>query len=326
MTRLSCLCAAALSLATVSLSTPTWAQDWPARPIRIVTPLAAGGAVDLLVRAVGEEFSKNLKQQLVIENRPGAAGTLAAATVQRADPDGYTLVLGSPQTHYIAPLLTKSVSYDPLTDFTPLTVAGELPLCLLVHKSVPVNNLKEFIAYAKANPGKLSYGSSGTHTTHHLAGEYFKAATGLEMTHVPYRGGSPAMTDLLAGQIPVLFATLSTTLQYIDSGNIKVLGMIEATRSPTRPEIPTIGEVVPGFAMPRTWLGFLGPAGIPADLKRKMHADLVRAIEAPDVRKTLTVAGFEVVTSKSPEAFADEIKAGLDQYRRIVRDAHLEAQ
>ncbi|MGZ5804039.1 MAG: Bug family tripartite tricarboxylate transporter substrate binding protein [Xanthobacteraceae bacterium] len=279
-----------------------------------------------MVRAVGEELTKNLKQPVVVENRPGGGGSLAATMVQRAVPDGYTLLLGSPQTNFIAPLLTKNVSYDPVADFTPITIAGELPICLVVSKSMPVNNLKEFIAYVKANPGKLSYGSSGTHTTHHLAGEYFKNFLGLDMTHIPYRGGSPAMTDLLAGQIPVLFATLSTTLQYIDSGNIKVLGMAEATRSRMRPEIPTIGETVPGFAMPMTWLGFLGPAGMPAPVTQKMYAEFVKAIEAPGARKTLEASGFEVTTSKSTQDFAEVLKGGLEAYRKIVREARLEAE
>jgi tripartite-type tricarboxylate transporter receptor subunit TctC len=316
----------AVLLATLCLPVSVPAQEWPSRPIKVVTPLAPGGAADVLVRAIGEELTRNLKQPIVIENRPGGGGSLAAIAVQRAAPDGYTLLLGSPQTNFIAPLLNKNVTYDAVADFTPITVAGELPVCLLVGKGMPpVKDLKEFVAYVKAHPGQLSYGSSGTHTTHHLAGEYFKSFVGLDMTHIPYRGGSPAMTDLLAGQIPVLFATLSTTLQYIDGQGIKVLGMIEASRSPMRPEIPTIGETVPGFEMPMTWLGFLGPAGISQQLTQKMHAEFVKAISAPSVRKTLETSGFEVRTSKSPQEFAGVLKNGLEAYRKIVRDAHLEA-
>ena len=316
----------AVACIAVSFALPAFAQDWPTRPIKVVTPLAPGGAADVMVRAVGEELTKNLKQPVVVENCPGGGGSLAATMVQRAAPDGYTLLLGSPQTHYIAPLLNKNVSYDPVSDFTPITVAGQLPICLVVGKSVPVNNMKEFIAYVKANPGRLSYGSSGTHTTHHLVGEYFKSFLGLDMTHIPYRGGSPAMTDLLAGQIPVLFATLSTTLQYIDGDKIKVLGLVEATRSHMRPEIPTIGETVPGFAMPMTWLGFLGPAGLPSPLTQRMYAEFVKAIEAPGARKTLEASGFEVTTSKSPQEFAEVLKGGVEAYRKIVRQARLEAE
>ena len=307
----------------IGVSMPVSAQEWPERPIRVVTPLAPGGAADVLVRTVGEELTRNLKQQIVVENRPGGGGSLAAMTVQRAAPDGYTLLLGSAQTHFIAPLLVKDAAYDPLADFTPLTIAAELPLCLVVPASFPANNLKEFIAYAKANPGKLSFGSSGTHTTHHLAGEYFKSFLGLEMVHIPYRGGNPAMTDLLAGQIPVLVATLSTTLQYIDSGKIKVLAMMESQRSSRRPEIPTVSETAPGFAVPKSWLGFLGPAHMPPPLTQKVHAELVKAITAPGVRKHLEASGFEVATSQSPEEFAVMLRNGVDLYRKIKAAARL---
>jgi tripartite-type tricarboxylate transporter receptor subunit TctC len=291
----------------------------------MITPLAAGGATDILARAVGDELFATLKQPVVIENRPGGGGVLAAGAVARAQPDGYTLLLGTAGSLTITPVLAKSVPFDPIKDFTPLTMAIETPICLVVHKTLPVNSVAELVAYAKANPGKLSFGSSGPNTTHHLAGEFLKNQTGIDMVHVPYRGGNPAMTDFLAGQIPVLFATLSTALPHMQSGSFKVLGTVEATRSRARPEIPTIGESLPGYAVPSSFLGFLAPAGMPDPLTRQINAAFVKAIEAPTVRKTLEASGFEVVTSTSAE-FAAAIKAALERYRKIAADARLEPQ
>ena len=197
-------------------------------------------------------------------------------------------------------------------------------MCLLVNKSLPVSNITELVAYAKAHPG-LAFGSSGPNTVHHIAGEFLKVHAGIDLVHVPYRGGAPAMTDLLAGQIPILFATLSTALPYIDSGAVKVIGMVEAKRSRRRPDIPTIGEGLPGYAMPQSWVGFLGPPKMPAALVSRMNAELVAATAAPRSRKILEEAGFEVVTS-SPQQFADLVKANLALYRKITAQAGIEPQ
>jgi tripartite-type tricarboxylate transporter receptor subunit TctC len=304
---------------------PVAAQDWPSRPIRILTPLAAGGAVDVLARVVGEELFATLKQPFVIENRPGAGGTLAATTAMRAAPDGYTLLLGTAGALAISPVLSRTAPFDPVKDFTPLTAAVELPICLVVHKDVPANSVAEFIAYAKANPGKLSFGSSGPNTTQHLAGEYLKTAAGIDMIHVPYRGGGPAMNDLIAGQIPALFATLSTTIPYMESGKLKVLGMVEAKRSTAYPDIPTIGETVAGYAVPPSFIGFVAPPGLPEPLTRQINAALVQAIGNPAVRKALMASGFEVGTS-TPAEFAEILRTSVDRYRKIAADARIEAQ
>jgi tripartite-type tricarboxylate transporter receptor subunit TctC len=195
----------------------------------------------------------------------------------RAAPDGYTLLLGTAGALAISPVLSKNAPFDPVKDFTPVTAAVELQICLVVHKDVPVSTIAEFIAYAKANPGKLTFGSSGPNTTHHLAGEYLKSAAGIDMIHVPYRGGGPAMNDLIAGQIPALFATLSTTIAYMESGKLKVLGMVEAKRSAAYPDIPTIGETVPGYAVRRvsSLLGAARPSRTadPADQRRTRPGD-----------------------------------------------------
>jgi tripartite-type tricarboxylate transporter receptor subunit TctC len=304
---------------------PVAAQEWPSRPIRLLTPLAAGGAVDVLGRLVGDEIFASHKQPIVIENRPGAGGTLAATTAMRAEPDGYTLLLGTAGALAIAPVLSKTAPYDTLKDFTPITAAVELPICLVVHKDVPVNNVREFVAYAQANPGKLSFGSSGPNTTHHLAGEYLKSVAGIDMTHVPYRGGGPAMNDLIAGQIPALFATLSTTIPYMQSGKLKVLGLIEAKRSSAYPDIPTIGETVQGYAVPPSFIGFVAPAGLPATLTQEINAALVKAIANPAVRKALAANGFEVGTS-TPDEFAALLGASIERYRKIAADSNIQAK
>jgi len=313
----------------MGLAAPAQPQEqaaaWPSRPVKIVTPLAAGGAADILARAVGDEMFATLKQPVVVENRPGGGGILAATTVARSQPDGYTILLGTAGTLTITPVLAKNVPFDPIGDFTPLTIAIETPICLVVHKDLPVNSVAELVAYAKDNPGKLSFGSSGPNTTHHLAGEFLKSATGIDMVHVPYRGGNPAMTDFLAGQIPVLFATLSTVLPQISSGNFKLLATIEARRSRARPDVPTIGESVPGYAVPSSFLGFLAPAGLSAPLSERMNAAFVKTIETPSVRRTLEGSGFEVITGTSAE-FGGLIKAALERYRKIAADARIEPQ
>jgi tripartite-type tricarboxylate transporter receptor subunit TctC len=301
------------------------AQDWPTRPIRIVSPLAPGGAADVIGHAAGDAFSAATKLPVIVDHRPGGGGTLAAVTVARAEADGTTLLLGSAAALNVAPVLAKNFPSDLVADLTPLTLAVELPMCLVVNKSLPVSNITELIAYAKAHPGKLAFGSSGPNTVHHIAGKYLKAYAGIDWVHVPYRGGSLAITDLLAGQIPVLFATLSTAGPFIDSGAVKVIGVVEDKRSRSRPSIPTIGESLPGYAIPQSWVGLLGPPRMSAALVARMNAELVAAISTPKARKALEDSGFEVDTS-TPEEFANVIKAGLERYKRITAEAGIEAQ
>lgn len=290
-----------------------------------MTPLAAGGAADIVGRTVGDVLAVNVKQAVIIDNRPGGGGTLAASLVANAEPDGNTLLLGAAAALTIGAVLNKNMPYDPLTDLAPLTLAAELPVALVVAPSFPANNIAELIAYAKANPGKLSFGSSGPNTSHHLAGELLKVAAGIDIVHVPYRGGNPAMTDLLSGQIPLLFATLSTAMPFIDSGKVKVLGLAEAKRSHARPDIPLIGETVKGYAIPSSWLGFLAPGKTAPALVQKMHTELVRAIKTPEVTKKLEEAGFEVITT-TPAEFTATLKNGIERYKKITADAGIEPQ
>jgi tripartite-type tricarboxylate transporter receptor subunit TctC len=322
------ICRAAAGLGVAALlagAAGAWAQDWPTRPIKILSALAAGGAVDVVGHAVGDAFTAATRLPVIIDNRPGGGGTLAAVAVARAEPDGTTLLLGTAAALDVAPVLSKNFPSDLVGSLTPLTLAVELPMCLVVSKSLPVSNITELIAYAKAHPGKLAFGSSGPNTVHHIAGEYLKRFAGIDWVHVPYRGGNLAMTDLLAGQIPVLFATLATAMPFIDSGAVKVIGMVEDKRSRSRPEIPTVAERLPGYAMPPSWVGFLGPAKMSAALVARMNAELVAAISTPKAREALEDNGFEVVAS-TPEQFANVIKTSLARYKKITAEAGIEPQ
>jgi tripartite-type tricarboxylate transporter receptor subunit TctC len=322
------ICRAAAGLGVAALlagAAGAWAQDWPTRPIKILSALAAGGAVDVVGHAVGDAFTAATRLPVIIDNRPGGGGTLAAVAVARAEPDGTTLLLGTAAALDVAPVLSKNFPSDLVGSLTPLTLAVELPMCLVVSKSLPVSNITELIAYAKAHPGKLAFGSSGPNTVHQIAGEYLKRFAGIDWVHVPYRGGNLAMTDLLAGQIPVLFATLATAMPFIDSGAVKVIGMVEDKRSRSRPEIPTVAERLPGYAMPPSWVGFLGPAKMSAALVARMNAELVAAISTPKAREALEDNGFEVVAS-TPEQFANVIKTSLARYKKITAEAGIEPQ
>jgi tripartite-type tricarboxylate transporter receptor subunit TctC len=250
---------------------------------------------------------------------------IGSEVVARAAPDGYTLLVGTGATHSIVQFTNKAVPYDPVRDFTPLTEAVEVPIVLAVHPSVPANNAKEFVEYVKKNPGKISFGSSGTGSPHHLAGELLKQMTGIDMVHVPYKGAGQAVQDLIGGQIPSIFTTLSTAIPQMRGGKIKILGLVEAKRQPSVPEIPTIGESLPGYAMPRSWLGFFGPAGMPAPIVKRLNAEMLKALHAPDIRAKLEAAGMPVIGT-SAEEFATVVKDDLEMYRKITTAAGIKPE
>ena len=306
-------------------SFPALAQAWPAKPIRLVVPYPPGGSTDLLGRAVAAKVGEALGQQMIVDNRGGANGTLGSDIVARSAPDGYTFVLGTGATHGLTLFLAKTTPYDPVRDFTPVTAAAEVPIVLVVHPSVPAANMKEFVAYAQRNPGKLSFGSSGTGSPHHLAGELLKHLAGIDMLHVPYKGAGPAVQDLLGAQVPAVFTTLSTALPHIKSGKLRALGMVEGKRQPSAPEIPTIGESVPGYAMPRSWLGFFGPAALPEGITRRMNAEIVKAVQSPDVKGKLEAAGMPVVGTGAEE-FAKMVKDDIETFRKIVTAAGIKPE
>jgi len=313
---LGVMVAVAVSAAAWS-STPVLAQGYPDRPITLVVPYAPGGATDLLGRLLAQKMSESMGQKVMVENRSGAGGTIGSSFVARAAPDGYTFGLGTIASHVMVKFTSKTQPYDPVKDFTPLVLAGEMSVVLAVHSSVPANNTREFVEYVKKNPGKVSFGSPGTGGTHHFAGELLKQMTGIDMVHVPYKGTGQAMQDLVAGQIPAQFTSLAAAIPQGRAGKIKLLGLIEAKRQPRTPDIPTIGESIPGYVMPPAWNGFFGPAGLPAPIAKRLTAELVKALYTPETRAKIEAAGM-TVTSTSGDEFGAIVKDHIEMYRKIT--------
>jgi tripartite-type tricarboxylate transporter receptor subunit TctC len=301
------------------------AQPYPSKPIRLVVPYPPGGSTDLLARSVAQKVGDSLQQQVIVENRGGGGGTLGSGVVARSAPDGYTLLLGTNATHTLAMFFIKGLQYDPVKDFTPLTAAVVVPIALAVHTSVPANNAKEFVEYARQNPTKVSFGSSGTGSPHHLSGELLNQVAGINMVHVPYKGAGPSMQDLVGGQIPAVFTTLSTALPQARNGKIKIIGVVEPKRQPSAPEVPTIGESVPGYAMPVSWLGFFGPAGLPADIAQRLNREFVRALNDPETRARLEKGGMPVLATTIDE-FHAMIRNDIEAFRRTTTTAGIKPE
>ena len=312
-------------LALLTLPLAAFAQAYPAKSIRLVVPYPPGGSTDLLARTIGQKVGDSLGQQIIVDNRAGAGGMLGSDIVARSAPDGYTILLGTGATHGLTLLLSKTIPYDPVKDFTPITAAVEVPIVLAIHTSIPANDARELVEYARKNPGKLSFGSSGTGSPHHLAGELLKQVAGFDMVHVPYKGAAPAMQDLVGGQIPAVFTTLSTAMPHLRGGKIKVIGVVEGKRQPSAPDIPTIGESVPGYVMPASWLGFFAPAGLPDPILKRLNAEIVKAVQAPDVRAKLEPAGMPVVGT-SAEEFARMVRDDIETFRGIVTRAGIKPE
>ena len=301
------------------------AQGYPDRPLKLVVPYSPGGSTDLLGRAIAQKLSESMGQPVIVENRGGGNGIIGSEIVARAAPDGYTFIVGTGATHGIVKFTTRALPYDPVKDFTALTEAVEVPIVLCVHPSIPVKNAAEFVEYAKKNPGKVAFGSSGTGSPHHLAGELLKQVTGIDMVHVPYKGAGPAVQDLVGGQITSVFTTLSTAIPQARGGRIRMLGLVEAQRQPSVPDLPTIGESVPGYAMPRSWLGFFGPAGMQPAIVKRLNAEILKALHAPDTRAKLEAAGMPVIGT-SAEEFAAVVRDDIEMYRKIATAADIKPE
>ena len=314
-------------LAALVFLLPLWseAQPWPAKPIRLVVPYAPGGSTDLLARSVAGKVSEALGQQIVVENHGGGGGTLGSNMVARAAPDGYTFLLGTGATHGLTLFLMKQVPYDPVKDFAPITAAVEVPIVLVVNAAFPAKTVRELIDYAKKNPGRLAFGSSGTGSPHHLSGELFKQTAAIDIEHVPYKGAGPAMQDLLGNQIAMIFTTLSTAMPHYRSGKVRLLGFVEAKGQPTVPEVPTIGDSLAGYAMPRSWLGFFGPAKMPAPVVQRLNAEINKALHAPEIQKSLETAGMPVVGT-SAEEFGRMVRDDIETFRRITKLAGIKPE
>jgi tripartite-type tricarboxylate transporter receptor subunit TctC len=305
------------AVAALVLALPAAAQGYPAKPIRFVVPYPAGGPLDTVARLLAQKMSESVKQPVVVDNKPGAGGNIGADIVAKAAPDGYTIVMGAVATHAINPTLYKSIPYDPVRDFTPITQVASTPNVLVVHPSVPAASVRELVQHAKGNPGKLSFGSGSIGSAGHLAGELFKATARVEMTHVPYKGAAPAMQDLLAGHIQLMFDNLSSAKAQIAAGKVRALAVTTARRSSLAPELPTIAESgVPGFDI-STWFGVFAPAKVPREVVERLHAEVTRALAAPDVRGKMLALGAEPV-GNTPEEFAAFIRAEAAKYARVI--------
>jgi tripartite-type tricarboxylate transporter receptor subunit TctC len=294
------------------------AQQWPSKPIKWVVPFAPGGTTDILARTVGEKLSTALGQPVVVENRPGAGGGVGADYVAKSAPDGYTIVGGTISTHAINASLYKSLPYDPVRDFAPITLIARLPNLLVVNPGVPAKNVAELVALLKANPGRYTFASSGNGTSQHLSGELFKSIAGVEMQHVPYKGSPPALQDVVAGQVTMTFDNITTAWPLAKAGNLRPLAVTTAQRSAVAPDVPTMQEAgLAGYEV-GSWQGVFAPAGTPPEIVRRLNAEIVRILRLPEVRDKLIGLGAEPV-GNSPDEFAAMVKSEVAKWADVVK-------
>jgi tripartite-type tricarboxylate transporter receptor subunit TctC len=297
-------------------------SDYPNKPIKLIVPFAPGGVTDTSARAVAEALGARLGQPVIVENRPGASGNIGTAQVAQAAPDGYTLVLGFDGTLVINPHVFNNMPFDTLRDLAPVTKLGDAALLLVSHPSVPVKNLKEFMAYAKTKPGPHPYGTSGTGGTPHLAGELMKQRTGIALEHVPYKGGGQAMTDVLGGQIPLVFTAIASAQQHVKSGKVVALGVPSLKRSAALPEVPTFVESGIADFEATSWVGILAPAKTPKAVIDKLQREIAAVLQSDKVKERYGVLGIEPV-GNTPEQFAGQIRADLARWAEVVKAANI---
>jgi tripartite-type tricarboxylate transporter receptor subunit TctC len=324
MTSLMRIVAGTVALAMAVGAAPGWAQDYPSRPVTIVVGYTPGATSDLLARTVAERLNAAWGQSVIVDNRSGVGGNIAAAYVARAPADGYTLMVGTDAIMTSNVFLYKNTPFDPVKDFAPITNAGANIICLAVHVDLPVRTVAELVAHARANPGMLQYGSSGIGSPHHLAGELLRQKTGIDVVHVPYRGGGATINDLIGGHIKVAFLSLSTAVPHLSSGKIRIVAVVEKTRYAGMPDVPTIGETVPGFEM-SSWLGFFAPAATPAPLVARLNEAMVKVLTAEAVKDKLATLGL-VVAPSTPDELAAIIKDGLAVRGQLVKAANIQAE
>ncbi len=300
-------------------ASPAGAEEpYPNRPVTVVVPWAAGGTTDILARMLAEPLRRATGQPFVVENRSGASGNIGSGAVARARPDGYTLLFGSMSTHAMNNALFNNMPFDGVEDFSAIALLGFALNTMVIHPAVPAQTLAEFIAHVKANPGKLAYASAGPGSTNHLCAEMFLRAAGLEMVHVPYRGGAPAVQDTVAGQTQLFFSAATQTLPHVRAGRLRLLAVTEAKRSRLLPETPTVGETLPGYEM-TVWYGAFGPKGMPPALVGQLNGEINRAMALAEVRDRLAAIGVEV-EAESPQAFAARLAADRATWSRTIRE------
>ncbi len=300
------------------------AQSYPAKPVRLIAASSPGSAVDIVARIVAQKLTEQLGQQLIVDNRAGAGGNLGAEIAAKAAPDGYTLFMGTP-AHAINTGLYRKLDYDLTRDFAPVSLVTTGQYVIIVHPSLPAKSVTELIALARARPGQLNYASAGSGNATHLAGELFKSLARVNLVHVPYKGTGPALTDLIGGQVQLMFCNLTAALPQVKSGRLRALAVTGAKRTATVPELPTVIEAgLPGYVV-TSWFGVLAPAATPRDVIVRLNSELAQAMRSPDMRERLAGEGAEP-TSSTPEQFAAFIKTEIAQWTKVVRDARISAE
>jgi tripartite-type tricarboxylate transporter receptor subunit TctC len=306
-------------MAAASLAGPAAAADYPTRPITMIVPFAPGGSTDLVARLVAAKMGDTLKQQVIVENRGGAGGNLGATAAAKADPDGYTILMGTVATHALNPALYKKLPYDAEKDFAPISLLVNVPNVLTVNPNFPAKTVQELIDLAKKDPGKYSYASSGNGSPLHLSGELFKKLAGVDLIHIPYKGSGPALVDVIAGQVPIQFDNLPSSVEHIKSGRLRALGVTTAQRVPSLPDVPAISETLKGYET-YSWNALFAPAGTPPDIIAKLHDAGVAAVNDPMVKAKLAESSAVVVGS-TPEELAAHVKSELAKWLPIVKDS-----
>ena len=308
----------AAALLGLAAPVPAAAQAYPTRPVKLVVPFPPGGSLDMAGRLIAQKLTEMWGQSVVVENKPGAGGNIGADMVAKSPADGYTILLGALSTHAVNPSLYKTMPYDAAKDFAPITLVAVTPNVLVVNASAPVSDAKAFIAWTKANPGKLSFGSGSTGSAGHLAGELYKVETSTDSVHIPFKGGAPATQALLAGDTQFMFDNLANAMAQVKAGKLKALAVTTAQRSPLVPDLPTLAEAgLPGFDI-STWYGLFAPAGTPPAIVAKWNADVTKILNSPDVRDKLVASGAQP-TPDTPEEFRRFIADELTKYARIVK-------
>ncbi len=312
---------ACAAVAAFAFSLSVHGQQFPTKPVHLVVPFSAGGTTDVLARIFGDRLSKRLGQPVVVQNRPGAGGSLGAQAVANAEPDGYTLLMGTSGTLAINPNIYKTKSYDPARDFAPVALLGSTPYVVLVHPSFPATTIQEFVALARAKPGQLNYGSAGNGSTGHLMGELFASMAGVTLTHIAYKGQAPAMADLIGGQINALFEPIGTALIQLKTGKVRALATTGVKRSPLAPSIPTLAESgLPGYEA-SAWFAIVAPAGTPKEIVGRLNRELNEALLDPEIRPQLAAQQFDVATPDSPDRLGTYIRSEIAKWGKVVKDS-----
>ena len=311
------LCAALVGIAPAQAA-------WPERTVTLIVPWAPGGSTDILARMLSDYLTRSLGQTFIVENKAGASGNIGSNLVAKAKPDGYTLLVGSMSTHAMNQALFSSMPFEPVDDFTPISLVAFVTNTLVINPKIPVNNVAELIAYAKANPKKLNFASAGAGSTNHISAVLFEVAAGIQMTHIPYKGGAPAVLDTVAGQTEVLFGAGTQTLPHVKSGKLKLLAVTESARSPQLPDTPTVAETLPGYELV-VWYGAFGPKDLPKEITERLSTEINRIVALPEVRSKMSAIGVEVVTS-TPAGFAKTLQQDAAKFTKLIRELKITAE